>query len=602
MTKTYGTLGWTRGTRGKAGTWTLDVPPHVAIKIKRMFPRAAQARTRSITMLDTPEVAADIHWLTQRYPLVMDEATRNRLGERFAEYATKQETITAILSGNHAIDGLHEPAVTPRPYQVQGADLAYATGGLLLGDVVGLGKTLTSALLFRHPETLPALVVVPTHLPKQWQRRLAEYMPWLKTHIITKGTPIIRTKQGTIPYDTGDADVFIINYAKLAGWRDVFAGQVNSVIFDEVQDLRRSGSDKYNAAAHIASQATWKQGLSATPIYNYGGEAHTIMEVLSPGALGTREEFLREWGGSERATGQIVVEDPDALGEYLRDQGLLLVRTREEVGMQLERPVEDIIEVPSDHTAINAVIGDAAALADRLLNAEDHTERFVASGQFDMKMRQATGIDKAPYVAEFVRLLLESEHKVVLYGWHRLVYDIWLAALAEYGPVMYTGSESPTQKDGAVQRFLTDDDCRVFVCSLRSGAGLDDLQKVCNIAVFGELDWSPATHHQALGRLARDGQENLVLGYYLVSEVGSDPHLRTMNEAKIQQAQGILDPTGQLFTPAPDKSERIKQMAREVLARVHHHPPPSTAVVSGPSAPVFSMNPTDLSPDEARAS
>jgi hypothetical protein len=44
-------------------------------------------------------------------------------------------------------------------------------------------------------------------------------------------------------------------------------------------------------------------------------------------------------------------------------------------------------------------------------------------GDFDWKMRQATGIAKAPYVAEFVKLLLESEQKVVLFGWHRDVYD-----------------------------------------------------------------------------------------------------------------------------------------------------------------------------------
>jgi hypothetical protein len=57
-------------------------------------------------------------------------------------------------------------------------------------------------------------------------------------------------------------------------------------------------------------------------------------------------------------------------------------------------------------------------------------------------MRRATGLAKAPYVADFVRLLLESEPKVVLFGWHRDVYEIWLDRLADLNPSLYTGSES----------------------------------------------------------------------------------------------------------------------------------------------------------------
>jgi hypothetical protein len=63
-------------------------------------------------------------------------------------------------------------------------------------------------------------------------------------------------------------------------------------------------------------------------------------------------------------------------------------------------------------------------------------------------MRQATGIAKAPYVAEFVRLLLDSEQKVLLFGWHREVYNIWLHALREFKPLLYTGTESPIRRHG----------------------------------------------------------------------------------------------------------------------------------------------------------
>ena len=56
------------------------------------------------------------------------------------------------------------------------------------------------------------------------------------------------------------------------------------------------------------------------------------------------------------------------------------------------------------------------------------------------------GHRKAPYVADFVRLLVESGERVVLCGWHREVYAIWLAKLRDLDPVMYTGSETPAEK------------------------------------------------------------------------------------------------------------------------------------------------------------
>jgi hypothetical protein len=59
--------------------------------------------------------------------------------------------------------------------------------------------------------------------------------------------------------------------------------------------------------------------------------------------------------------------------------------------------------------------------------------------------------------------------------------------------------------------------------SLRAGSGLDGLQQVCKVGVFGELDWSPGIHDQCEGRYHRDGQTEPSVSYFLVSDVGSDP-------------------------------------------------------------------------------
>ena len=149
--------------------------------------------------------------------------------------------------------------------------------------------------------------------------------------------------------------------------------------------------------------------------------------------------------------------------------------------------------IDADESALNTVSDSCAELARLILSDIPEAQRgskMQASEEFSNRLRQATGIAKAPYVAEFVRLLLESGEKVVLYGWHRAVYWIWMDKLSEFKPALYTGSESVPQKEEAKRRFLSDE-TNLIIISLRSGAGLDGLQHACRIVVFGELDWSP---------------------------------------------------------------------------------------------------------------
>ncbi len=302
---------------------------------------------------------------------------------------------------------------------------------------------------------------------------------------------------------------------------------------------------------------------SATPIYNYGAEFFNVIDVLLPGVLGTNDEFVREWCRQEDS-----IADPKAFGEYLRREGIMIRRTRVEVGRELP-PVTKIPQVVDvDSNALERIKGSAVDLAKIILAAQQNYrgEKFRAAEEFNVLMRQATGIAKAPYVAEFVRLLLESGEKVVLYGWHRECYGIWMEQLKEYRPRLYTGTESPKQKDEAKQAFIYGD-CRLLIISLRAGAGLDGLQSICRTVVFGELDWSPGVHEQCVGRVARDGQQQPVMAYYLISEEGADPIMADVLGVKRGQIEGVRDPHGALIEQLDTESGNVKRLAKAYLER-----------------------------------
>lgn len=540
----------------RAGHWVIECEPHVRMRLKRVFERIDKAQHQVQWLSDTPENARELAWFLQRFPMVLPADAQGYLDQRAREFDDRQELIHSILN-DASTPRDFEMALPPRLYQAVAAELLLRSGALLCADDVGLGKTATAIAALTDGATRPALVVTLTHLQRQWIAELAKFAPGLRGHILKKTTPYALDPM---------PDVLVSSYHKLAGWADTLAGHVRTIVFDEVQELRREGSDKYAAASHLAAHATYRLGLSATPIYNYGSEMYTVLNALSPGSLGARQEFGREWctRGDWGTTAKI--EDPKAFGRYLREHGLMLRRTRAEVGRELPDVSRIAHEIDADQEVLESVSAAASELA-RIIMATGETfkgQKLRASEELSMVLRQATGLAKAPHVAAFVRLLCASETKVVLYGWHHAVYDQWRHMLRDLNPVFYTGEESVSQKEISRRAFV-EGDAQVLVMSLRAGAGLDGLQAVCRTVVFGELDWSPGVHEQCIGRVHRDGQPDPVAAYFLLADSGSDPVVADVLGIKRQQSEALRDPDADLVEQLASGDDHIKRLATAYL-------------------------------------
>lgn len=583
-TRTYGTFRFVDARYARAdqrnGAWMLDIDPAVRARFKKVLGRVRQSRSTYITVAHTDEVARDLVWFMDRFPLTpTDPHSAQVLKDAYNRHVELEQAIGQIIAGAAALPTA-PPTLTkePRDYQLQALQLVKTRGRILLGDDVGLGKTFTSLLTTTLDGALPAVVVPPTHLPPRWMTELEDAFPTLTVELAAKTVP------GTHIFEGKLADVTIVPYSKLAGWSAALAPHTRTVIFDEAQELRRGvDTEKGRAAAGLAEEATYVIGATATPVYNYGSEIWNIADILAPGEFGTREEFLREWGGYTMSNGRATVKDPHALGAYMRETGFLLARTRTEVGRELPKTIKHTMHVDTDQAVFDSVSADIRTLAQRILADDtDRQDRFQAGGQIDWMLRHATGVAKARYVAEFCKLLLESEQKIVIWAWHRDVYDTLMTALAAYSPRLYTGTETPKHKAAAEAAFTApyldpndptitqkqlDEQCRVLIMSLRSGAGVDGLQKVASVGVFAELDWSPQVHEQAIGRLRRDGMDldSPPVAYFLVTDDGSDPALMEVLGIKRHQAETLMSKDGQLFNNSTEDPARAKRLARQVL-------------------------------------
>lgn len=538
--------------------WRLsDSPPHVIQALKRIFPRIPKAQKQPFFFPRTDAVAADLEWFMNRYPLLMTATDVAILRQARDEHEIAHDDVENVLADGYVppvYPGL-QPGQEVRPPQAVAVEVLQRSGGLLLGDETGLGKTFVGGAACLAPGNLPAVVVCQADLSGQWVAVLRRFT-----------TLCIHEIRGTKPYALPAADVYVFRYTQLAGWADYFEELAPKlVIWDEIQELRHGeGTPSSPIAKGVAARRLFEVcerslGLTATPIYNYGAEIWNVLQYINPDVLGPKEDFLREW-----CVGQ-EVEDPKALGSFLRDSNVFLRRGKPNRVNKVVHFLDEVYD-ESEIRALDEIAHDLAVRA----SSGSWNERGEATRELDLRMRQATGIAKARAVADFVRVIVEGGEPVILAGWHREVYRIWNERLADLRPAMYTGSETPAEKKRQKDRFTSGETDLMFI-SLRSARGLDGLQFRCGTGIVGELDWSPQVHHQFIGRVDRDGQPRWESGelcdlIYLVVNDGSDPPMMEVNGLKASQSSGIIDPHLGVQTVANDES-RLQRLVARYLER-----------------------------------
>lgn len=581
----YGTLTYS----SRTNMWNIKGEPCVCQMAKRLFPGCVGRRRGSVRFAANKRTIGDLNWLMLRYPLeIRSKAKWEQAIEEARNHVLNRERINKhpikVTPPNTYFKG------TLREFQKEGLGYLLQNNRMLLADEMGLGKTVQALAFLSKTQLFPVLLVVPPHLIRNWQREIDRFL-----RVRAKGDNVVaerdrRSEEGdrysenspaeasrlqkVIPKDDEDADsagdaedveyadgacdiedaarasvhviqglrpyplptahIYIIHYLLLRGWKNELPQMgFKAIIFDEIQELRHSGTEKYSAASLAADSCDTIIGLSGTPIYNRGAEIWNVMNIIDYHSLGDWDSFTREWCYGYRSD---IVKDPVVLGEYLKREGLLYRRTKEQVLKELPPKRRLVQEIDSDIRVYDALMEGTLEKV-RQLDIADNLEKGRLVEQISQEERQATGIAKAPYVCSFVKALLEGEEKVLLFAHHHKVMDIYRKLLKSYKPVFITGRETEKQKDASLKAFM---EGKTSLCciSLRAAAGLNLQRASC--VVFGELDWSPAVHSQAEDRAHRIGQQDSILCYYLVGSKGSDQDIQEALGLKVSQFVGIM--------------------------------------------------------------
>jgi len=527
--RTYGTLSYNK----RRKCWVVKGDPGVTELCKRLFPGTETSRRGEARFTAHKRIIGELNWLMLRYPLTVKAADMARWENALAEareYVIRREEAKLMPVRIRPNPTTFAGKLTP--FQEEGLGFLLRTERGLLADEMGLGKTVQALAMLSETGEYPALIVAPPHLMRNWHNEIARFIRK------PDGSPLsVHVIKGLKPYQLPEADIYLMHYLLLRGWKEALPEkQIPTVIFDEIQELRHAGTEKYSAASLLAEAAQRVIGLSGTPIYNRGAEIWNVVNILDYHFLGDYESFTREWC---YGYGNQIVAKPELLGEKLREEGLMLRRTKQDVLKDLPPKRRLVMAIDSDDAVYRKLM---LPVRQTVLQLKSDTEanaslRALWEMEIERGERQATGIAKAPYVAQFVRALLDAEEKVLLFAHHHEVMDIYKKELHSFSPAFITGRETPAMKERSVERFMTG---KTNLCciSLRAAAGLNLQRASC--VVFGELDWSPAVHSQAEDRAHRMGQTDSILCYYLVSSEGSDQDMQDALGLKVSQFVGLM--------------------------------------------------------------
>lgn len=565
---TYGTL------RRVGQAWELEnAEPQAALLAKRLFPGSDGRGAGKARFFVNKRLFGDLVWFLQRWPMVIEDQARFQADYQEAcGYVLDRQAINAAEPGTIIASPGAVFQGELKPFQQEGLAWTLLNERTLLADDMGLGKTVQAFAWLSARQNWPALVVVPPHLITHWQRVLPVFMKMAEadTDAASKdgaaGSGLVsHVIRGRKNYDLPPAHIYFIHYLLLDDWRASLKEMgITDLVFDEIQELRRSESRKYSAASDLAGQATGVLGLSGTPIYNYGGEIWNITNILEYNCLGDWGAFTREWCDGY---GNDKIAHPDVLNAHLKREGLMIRRLKKDVLTDFSEKQRTVIALDSDDTYYNKMIRKAVDLATQAAATDNNYERGRLELNALNETRRVTGLAKAPAVAEFLRTLLEAGEPTLVFVHHHDVVDHLVAKLQQFNPRVISGRETSAQKNQALEDFKAGVTNLCFI-SLRAASGLDGFQERARVVVFAELDWSPAVHAQAEDRAHRMGQLNSVLCYYLVTSVGTDLDMQEALGLKIAQFTGVM---GDEVPSAEDKvlgDQASRKHMRQVLSRL----------------------------------
>jgi len=499
--------------------------------------------------------------IDELHDLIDDEAVRQELMEK------KEILLGENPERFQAIPVPEELQAELRPYQVAGfrwlCYLDSVSWGGLLADDMGLGKTIQTLSFLQYyknkNESLQAIVVCPTTLLYNWENEINKFTPGL-SYIIHHGPS--RTSH---PEELQDYDIILSTYGTLRSDVEMFVkNRYDYIVLDESQTIKNPSSKVAKAVQLLYCKN--RIALSGTPMQNNTFDIYSQMNFLNPGMLGSKEFFKQEFA---KPVDKFQEEETK---QHLRKliYPFLLRRTKEQVARDLPEKTE--VTLYCEMGAEQRVIYDTYRNRYRSQILGTIDEQGIQKSQFAilqglMKLRQicdspAILNDGTHYdhhsvkLDELVREITENvgQHKALVFSQFLGMLGLIRAKLTELGIryQYFDGSYTAQQREQAIRDFQDNEECSVFLISLKAG-GMGLNLTAADYVYIVDPWWNPAVEQQAIDRTHRIGQTKNIFAYRMICRDTVEEKIMKLKEKKNLLVKDIVS----------DDSGMIKQLTKE---------------------------------------
>jgi len=411
----------------------------------------------------------------------------------------------------------------------------YGFGGILADDM-GLGKTLQTIafLTSQVTEDSRVLILAPSGLIYNWADEFRKFAPQLDLAVVHG----LKANREAILSE--NHQIYVTSYATFRQDSELYQEMAFDFLFlDEAQVMKNAQTKIAQSLRQFVVPAVF--ALSGTPIENHLGELWSIFQIVLPGLLPSKKEFMKL--------------PADRVAQFIKP--FVMRRKKEEVLTELPDLIEVVYKNELEDQQKAIYLAQLQQMRDRLAQVTDQefqrSRVEILSGL--MRLRQicdtpalfmddyqgASG--KLDSLRDLLLQVADGGHRVLIFSQFKGMLEKIEQELPNLGLTSFkiTGS-TPAQDRQEMTKIFNQGERDIFLISLKAG-GVGLNLTGADTVILVDLWWNPAVEAQAIGRAHRMGQERKVEVYRLITRGTIEEKIQELQEQKKHLVSQVLDGT-----------------------------------------------------------
>ena len=411
----------------------------------------------------------------------------------------------------------------------------YGFGGILADDM-GLGKTLQTIAFLTSQVTKDSrvLILAPSGLIYNWADEFKKFSPQLDVTVV-HGLKATREELLAEKHQ-----IYVTSYATFRQDSDLYQEMSFDFLFlDEAQVMKNAQTKIAQSLRQFVVPAVF--ALSGTPIENHLGELWSIFQIVMPGLLPSKKEFMKL--------------PAERIAQFIKP--FVMRRKKDEVLTELPDLIEVVYKNELEDQQKAIYLAQLQQMRDRLAQVSDQefqrSRVEILSGL--MRLRQicdtpalfmddyqgASG--KLDSLRDLLVQVADGGHRVLIFSQFKGMLERIEHELPDLGLTSFkiTGS-TPAMERQEMTKAFNQGERDAFLISLKAG-GVGLNLTGADTVILVDLWWNPAVEAQAIGRAHRMGQKEMVEVYRLVTKGTIEEKIQELQEQKKHLVSQVLDGT-----------------------------------------------------------